>query len=76
MVQEGVQALATHMDERFDRVYSDMTREFGKVRAEMATKDFVDRKFETLDGKVNTLVNVLEKKQVLTALEAVDVIHT
>lgn len=69
-ILEAIASLATHMDQRFDRVY-----------AEMATKDFVDRRIAAsedrmvaeihkVDAKVGTLASILEQKTVITADEA------
>ncbi len=69
-ILDAIQGLASHMD-----------AEFAKVRAEMATKDFVERRLEDsegrmtrclgekidrVDAKLERLVDVLEKKDVLT----------
>lgn len=64
VTQESVQGLATHMDKRFDVLH-----------AEMASKDFVERKAEAQSTKTHVLVNILKGKNVLTPQEAVDVIR-
>lgn len=69
-VGEAVQALATHMDDELAKVRGDVKEDFARVRAEMATKDFVDRRVGDVEAKIGVLVDVLEDKQVITPKEA------
>ena len=84
---DAVHGLATHMDEENAKIRAEMATkdDLAKIRAEMATKDFVDRKVDgtearlmaaihKTDDKVNRLVDVLEKKDVLTINDAHKVI--
>ncbi len=78
---EAIQTLATQMDERFAATDARMDR----IEANMTTKDFVDRKVDGAearltarisgtDDKVTRLVDALERKDVLTARQAQNVI--
>lgn len=91
VLTDMVHGLAVHMDQRFNQVYAEMaTKEelndgLAKVRAEMSTKDFVERRLEAseehivqnlgakidrVDAKVEKLVDVLEDNEVITPGEA------
>lgn len=56
---EAIHGLATHLDEQT-----------AAIRAGMATKDFVDRRFNQLDAKIGMLTDTLEKKSVISKNEA------
>lgn len=38
-----------------------------KTESQMVTKDYLDERLGRTDGKINALVNVLERKSVITA---------
>lgn len=73
-VSEAISALATHTD-----------KQISEVRAEMATKDFVDRRISSaveeiaptmkrIDNKDSLLVKKLEEKKVISAKESATIV--
>lgn len=69
---EAVNTFAENTEKRFDgldkRLTGVETRLTG-VEATMVTKDYLDEKLGRTDGKINALVNVLERKAVITTGE-------
>lgn len=78
---EAIHTLSTNTDQQFADMRTSTDQQFADVRRDMATKDFVDRKVDgaetkvvtevrRVDGKVGRLIDVLEKKDVLTVRDA------
>ncbi len=66
-------ALGTRIDDlegtmniKFDAVHQHFEEEIGKVRNEMVTKDYLDRKLAPINGKINVLVDVLHKNRTIS----------
>jgi len=43
-----------------------LKKEMAEVKAEMVTKDYLDRRLGVTNGRLASLVNILEKKKVIT----------
>lgn len=58
---ETMHGLSSHLDEQIASVRADMatTADLAKLEANMATKDFVDRRFNQLEAKIGTLTDTL-----------------
>jgi septal ring factor EnvC (AmiA/AmiB activator) len=66
---ETVQKGFSEMEERFngvDRRFTSVEARLDKVETSLTT---VERKLDRTDGKVNALVNVMEKKRIITEEE-------
>ena len=60
-VDTRLNAIETHLNGVDTRLTS--------VEANMATKDFIERRLAKTDGKINSLIHTLEKKRVISEEE-------
>jgi archaellum component FlaC len=58
----GVQGQITGIQGQIDGLKQEVT----EIKAVMVTKDYLDEKLGRQDGKINALINTLEKKAVIT----------
>jgi chromosome segregation ATPase len=68
-VQTGfdhVETRLTGVEGRLTNVENRLTGVERRMDTEMVTKDFLERRLSKTDGKINTLVSVLERKKVIT----------
>lgn len=74
VLTDMVHGLAVHMDQRFNQVYADMaTKDFVERRIEASEERIVQNlgaKIDRVDAKVEKLVGVLEDNEVITPGEA------
>ncbi len=68
---EAVQGLATHMDTSFE--YADKRLE--SLERHMATRSHVEQQFRKMNGKLDKLLVVLHKKDVISKADILEVQH-
>lgn len=66
ILKADVTAIKTHISGLQSDVVG-IKQEITGIKAVMVTKDYLDEKLGRTDGKINSLVNVLERKAVITA---------
>lgn len=64
-VNKGFQGMQNQMNGMQSQI-NDVDGRLKYVESNMVTKDFLERRLEKTDGKINALVNVLEGKRVIT----------
>jgi hypothetical protein len=47
---EAIIAFSDNVDKRFEHIEDELKKDIGTIRSEMATKDYVDRKFSEFRG--------------------------